>query len=137
MIEARAIELADALESGKYKQARGGLRKISPDGFCCLGVAEDLIPGTTWKADADDYNVDPEYYRVYHNNSVVHGERERYALTTNAMAYYGFYNYVGGRRDEGFTHINGRNYNSLAEANDSRVSFSLIAKYIRENWAAL
>lgn len=34
---------ATALESGKYKQARGALRK--GDGFCCLGVLLDIVKG--------------------------------------------------------------------------------------------
>lgn len=37
----RNIALAEALESGKYKQATGGLR--TSEGFCCLGVACEVF----------------------------------------------------------------------------------------------
>lgn len=44
-----ARKWADALRSGRYAQATGTLR--NPDGFCCLGVACDLIDPEAWKAD--------------------------------------------------------------------------------------
>lgn len=43
-----------ALESGKYKQTRGVLRRR--DEFCCLGVACDISPCGTWTA-AERYQV--------------------------------------------------------------------------------
>lgn len=39
-----------ALRSGEYAQAKGRLRK--PDGFCCLGVACDLMEGIAWEPTA-------------------------------------------------------------------------------------
>lgn len=39
----------EALRSGRYKQVKGGLH--CADGFCCLGVAEDLLQkaeGSQW-----------------------------------------------------------------------------------------
>lgn len=38
----------EALRSGKYPQARGHLRTDS--GYCCLGVALDLINPNNWKS---------------------------------------------------------------------------------------
>lgn len=34
-----ALKWVKALESGKYKQGIGALHRISPDQFCCLGIA--------------------------------------------------------------------------------------------------
>lgn len=48
-----------ALESGRYRKARGSLRMSTPKGgfrHCCLGVLCELA-GTTW---LDDYNRDVE-----------------------------------------------------------------------------
>lgn len=46
---ARNIALAEALESGKYKQGRGVLRE--GDCFCCIGVACDLLDSAGWNED--------------------------------------------------------------------------------------
>ncbi len=44
----RNREWIAALRSGEYAQATGYLR--TPDGFCCLGVACDLIDPSRWGA---------------------------------------------------------------------------------------
>lgn len=41
-----------ALRSGKYKQARGQLRREYADGqyaYCCLGALCDIASGTKWR----------------------------------------------------------------------------------------
>lgn len=46
-----------ALCSGKYQQARNGLR--TTQGFCCLGVLCDLIDSTKWhRAEGRDWQYD-------------------------------------------------------------------------------
>lgn len=60
-----------ALRSGKYTQAKEKLR--SPDGFCCLGVACDLLPDVVswnpvWEylnADEDGYDEGDSYIDRY------------------------------------------------------------------------
>lgn len=51
----------DALRSGNYTQARGGLR--DGDGFCCLGVMCDLEVNEDtvhkWRGNYFDFNGDP------------------------------------------------------------------------------
>lgn len=42
----------EALESGKYKQARSRLKDIHVEAFCCLGVACDLSGMGRWGDDA-------------------------------------------------------------------------------------
>ena len=47
--------LVEALESGKYEQATGSLRK--DDSYCCLGVACDLAKGEVggeWRQDGSE-----------------------------------------------------------------------------------
>lgn len=44
-------EWTAALRSGKYKQTRGSIK--TPDGFCCLGVGQELL-GWTEREDVAD-----------------------------------------------------------------------------------
>lgn len=46
--QARNIRLAEALESGEYKQGFGGDLRNSCDEYCCLGVACDLYDREGW-----------------------------------------------------------------------------------------
>lgn len=49
----------EALESGKYPQGRGALRRTRPnasaDEFCCLGVLCDIMEPEMWTGDGDGY----------------------------------------------------------------------------------
>lgn len=40
---------ATALRSGKYRQATGWLRSEDGRGYCCMGVAADLIDPEAWE----------------------------------------------------------------------------------------
>lgn len=44
-------KLIEALRSGKYQQAFNQLR--TEDGFCCLGVAEDVLGDEEWERGPD------------------------------------------------------------------------------------
>jgi hypothetical protein len=55
--DARA-RLLEALRSGRYDQARGALRIT--DGYCCLGVAED-VRGATWRELSLDERSDVDH----------------------------------------------------------------------------
>lgn len=58
----RNIRLAEALESGKYRQARGKL--MIGGGFCCLGVGCDLASeglGIKWIENGGGYCFDDCY----------------------------------------------------------------------------
>ncbi len=47
-IKARRRQLTVALRSGKYKQGRSGVLRDTPSGFCCQGVACDLVDPKQW-----------------------------------------------------------------------------------------
>jgi hypothetical protein len=48
-ISANREEWAQALESGKYKQAHDQLRDPDRNSFCCLGVLCDLYDSDRWE----------------------------------------------------------------------------------------
>jgi hypothetical protein len=69
----------EALRSGKYQQARKYLRQ--GNGFCCLGVACDLIDSSEW---GDETSTGAYYYGPsdYDALTVWSGDIEaRYGLT--------------------------------------------------------
>lgn len=122
MNEQRAMEWADALESGEYPQAQGGLR--SKRGFCCLGVACNMHAQTH-----------PEIAEQQDSHLYYMGQSSFPPL--EVCDWMGMYSRKGGRKDLAAVLINGNRYLNLADANDEGVTFKDIAKYIRENWREL
>lgn len=55
MDKKKAFELAEALESGKYKQGRGLLYHAPENSYCCLGVACNLT-GKKYKNGFDGFS---------------------------------------------------------------------------------
>ena len=58
-----------ALRSGKYAQGYGALRVR--DGYCCLGVAEDLRDPTCWQSIDDQNPLHATLYATYFVNDVI------------------------------------------------------------------
>jgi hypothetical protein len=52
----RNIALAEALESGKYKQGLSGDLRRTNDAYCCLGVACDLYSPDGWQPHSFAYS---------------------------------------------------------------------------------
>ena len=50
--------LADALRSGKYQQTPNQLR-VRGDGYCCMGVAQDIFAPGEWGSLVMDYQSYP------------------------------------------------------------------------------
>lgn len=116
MIKEKAILLAEALESGKYKQCSGQLR--FGDGFCCLGVACDISGQGEW--DGRIYRTQTEWCAT--------------VLPREVKEFFGFASYYGRstQREIGIEPI------ELVDLNDSKkLSFKEIAKVIRERWEDL
>lgn len=108
MIYERAMELAEALESGKYQQTTGRLRKSNS--FCVLGVACEISKIGHWSDDL---------WPVYETDSTTIGTD----LPPEVIDYFGFGDV---------------SYYSLARANDGGcLSFKDIAQIIRKNWEFL
>lgn len=108
------------LRSGHHTQARGALHVDRTGAKCCLGVAcwidrENLVVETfnsTVMYSGTNYNLPPDLRRRWGIASAVCGLS--HSLT-----------------------INGRQYYSLAQANDHGVPFNLIADWIEENYKLL
>ena len=115
MKKSEFIELwLQALESGKYKQAKNALvREDNKDvRYCCLGVA-CVVSNINKVRTIDLQDRDDE-------------------LMPNILAK--FLGIVQDGRFEVPVYHNGNFYNSLTELNDRGVRFKSIAKIIRENW---
>ena len=107
------LEWLDALESGKFPQGKNKL--ISDDGYCCLGVACEILG----------------FKRVYNNfidangkimsNSLAHNNYKELGLRSPFGDFKGCYN------------VDGEFYNSLSNMNDAGMSFRQISRYIRDN----
>lgn len=70
-------EWIEALRSGKYPQAQDRLR--SSQGFCCLGVLEDVMrpsTGATWETNTGNFDI-----VVPRGDDGLGGEREDTSLT--------------------------------------------------------
>lgn len=112
--------LVEALNSGKYKQTTGVLRRLdvngNPIGHCCLGVACDVYHEITGKGQWDD-----QYFLVEnHSNST--------SLPPAVMEWFGFTD----RNPLIPKHIpeNPRGFGSLIFANDNGLNFEDISKII-------
>lgn len=112
----RAMMLADALESGEYKQGERALRN-GPDMFCCLGVACDLY------AKEHPEKQSWSFFNAFMGETAV--------LPKTVKDWFGFKTVTGGLTNlvEG--------YPSLLELNDGGKDFKYIAKVIRNNWERL
>lgn len=112
-----ALKWVEALESGKYKQAKYALEKIDKKGnsrFCCLGVACDIYrkSGNQIKRVADGV------YAQYGESGDSDG------LPDEVKSWLGVRS-----RDGKF--LDPDSASSLVERNDAGVNFSAIAKIIR------
>lgn len=127
-----AARWASALESGAYKQAKGALR--TADGFCCLGVLCDLL--------AVPHAWDNTHTPTQNGRFVFGADKNPDLLPTEVVEAVGMADNSG--MPEAATGngadkvaIGGREYDSLAEANDGGESFQAIANWIRTNWSQL
>lgn len=93
-----------ALRSGSYPQAKNFLR--TEEGFCCLGVACDLVNQEGWK-------------KVKVPIAVVYGWEDKNGNHINSVGYPPFIPNVASRK--------------LAEMNDAGSSFDEIANWIEES----
>lgn len=111
-----------ALENGEYPQCEGRLRKES--GYCCLGVAADLIDNTAWRRIPPiatreggwSWHEELDVLKVYEELNL----RGRTGLIDWEL--------YKGEKEHPF-----RIYADLAELNDQGHSFAEIAAFIREN----
>lgn len=103
----------EALESGTYHQGRRKLRNADNQ-FCCLGVAAELFK------QHEPPLIDAKYY-VYDGRS---GTAPDYVI--DALALHGE---MGDCEEVDF---GGKNFFTLASANDAGVSFKEIAQQIRQ-----
>lgn len=110
----RLLGLADALESGDYKQGQNSLHH--GDEFCCLGVACDLAKIGEWKEYPDNPGL--YYYITEHGRSGM-------LLPDDVKKYYGF------PENAGLYPTGGASVH-LAELNDGGVLFPVIAGHIRQ-----
>jgi hypothetical protein len=126
-------ELVSVLRSRAYAQSSGRLHRLTPSvgrpvGYCCLGVASDLLVragllredcgcnkelGIFYEADAPSLDAARDTASAYMNN-----------LTAE---YYGFTTRDGTFRNH---HVHGRS--SLAYLNDAGLSFAEIAQVIED-----
>lgn len=107
MNKERAMEWADALESGEYVQGHGSLSREGK--FCCLGVACELaIKNGVFV----EKKIRPSARVLYDGNmsSAPSSVREYFGLKTAG---------------------------NLSTANDHGKTFAEIAAFIRENWEKL
>lgn len=105
----RNIALAVALESGKYKQGGGRLR--DGDGFCCIGVACDLVDPLGWESSGrDKYLFDGAHYTAPKSVQILYGWESDNPILPG---------------------FDGESANSAAELNDDGRSFAEIARGFR------
>jgi len=134
---AMAMEFAAGLESGKYKQGAGALRRSTGE-HCCLGVACEIAVA---KKLTHRYNP-PE-------TTIVGVERaglytygswecpEQAFMPPDVVKAFGFATRDGRRKDGGdIVFLQGK-FKSLLEANDAGVPFSDIAAFVKKHWELL
>lgn len=127
MEKEKAYKLADALESGKYKQGQSALRNEKNE-FCCLGVACD-IANAQWSEEPRAQTFQIKVYTVEGGNFNMI-PRQLFKAT-------GF-STVGGKLKKTITvrRKNGmkQKYDSLWKMNDNGLSFKFIAKILRKHY---
>ena len=125
MKKAKAMQLVEALRSGKYEQGRQVLRR-HVNKFCCLGVACDISEsGLEWHP---------------YDRFCLIGTKANYThmyLPDEVVTEFDFYSSYGDRRDGKPILIGRQEFSSLAVANDCGCTFDQIADYIEENYKAL
>lgn len=111
-----------ALRSGKYKQAKGLLK--SNTGFCCLGVACDLINQNTWKRieeydeeTGESFESDDRWYTSAGNDELPE-EQDMTEEVFQVLA---------------SEYKNSRVMDKLAAMNDAGRSFAELADWIEEH----
>jgi len=124
MKRSKALELARALESGKYKQGSGALHPTART-YCCLGVA-CRVAGKKFTVQSGEYRIDGE--------SAV--------LPQSVMDYFGFQSATGRVKPSKEMALKTKYYkevrfNVLTDANDAGVAFKEIARFIRKRWKDL
>lgn len=117
-------EWADALESGKYKQATGYLCEVErgkKPGFCCLGVAYDISEDAHWILEGE-YWEGQSTWRYGVPDQRFEKDDERAAMNTMNLP-----EWVS---DD----VNLTDFvkSQLADANDSGATFKQLARMIRE-----
>jgi hypothetical protein len=133
-------EWGNRLLSGKYQQGTGALCQSEKRGhatvkkYCCLGVLEELLSerGITKPMTPENNLEDVTNFTTYYyaqpafsfENSRQHGW-----LSLEAQRFVGL-NYNGGRLDRGDFIIDGVEYSSLGDANDSGRTFNKIGNAI-------
>ena len=137
-----AEQWVQALRSGQYKQTTTRL-KNAEGGCCCLGVLCTLAPKSVgefndlsfeWVETVVEDN-DGEYPCEPHEVRRDHYEDSE--LPTPVMTWAGVSDSCGTIGNEFFRGRDGKEYQSLAELNDSGMSFAEIADIIENNWKAL
>lgn len=119
----KAVELAEALKSGKFRQGTGALRK--GDTRCCLGVACEISKVSKWhQIGASDDN---EFFYIDEKN----------IMPLAVSEYFGFHTCDASRKDRKPIIIEGLLVASLWLANDNGATFEQIAYYILENYEQL
>jgi hypothetical protein len=122
MNKAKAFKLAEALESGKYRQAKEALR-TKDDRFCCLGVACDLT-GHKWEGDSNHF----VNYRIFGNDVNIPAtlmKQTGFGTTTGE-----FKKPITVKRKNGLSVA----FGSLIHMNDQGLSFEFIAKILRKRY---
>jgi hypothetical protein len=135
-LEARAAWLT-ALRSGDYARATGALRV--GDGYCCLGVAED-VRGATWRAS----HVRDDLHVIDLEVDVENGPAESLQLTPAGADWLGLDERnpsvtvwrVHDTDDDGDDPVVGWTSATLAELNDEGWPFAEIAAVIADQPAA-
>jgi hypothetical protein len=125
-----AMDLADRLESGQYLQGKGTLCEAGE--FCCLGVLSEMgveagiaVKVPLGYSDAIKYvDVESDDYDYRDESAGV--------LTRNIMEWAGMRTASGEFQDDDL-----EGFGALTTANDNRVDFPRIARYIRENYETL
>jgi hypothetical protein len=131
------MALADALESGVYKQCRNHLGEVAPltgeEFNCCLGVECRLAgaPRDVYELKMGDARRVVKYGRAI-DSSIGFLPREVQSA----------HGWQGGQGTGLFTdgsqfEYDGRRFDSLMNMNDAGVPFTVIARAVREKWEVL
>lgn len=128
----------DALRSGKFPQTQGALHRKSasddrPEGYCCLGVlcglaVEDDVIGIQLTSDIVSYGSVNDYSGAYLSSEVIEWAELNSTMGAHLFGWQ-VAPFVTDEDHLGRTLNHGSSY-SLADLNDSGLSFNTIAKLI-------
>lgn len=114
----------EALRSGRYKQGSGRLK--SQDGYCCLGVAAEILG----EAFVPSSLVSGGYYLTGESEH----EMSVSMLPSRVIKAYGLRSSIGGFLNPiGPVDLPSHHIPSLAAMNDTKKTFTEIADYIDKN----